>query len=107
MVSWFSAAKLKLLLALGSLMTLFLVYFVGRRNRKGEVNLAVAQRELNQVQAQHAKIEDKLGVLHARQTDIIADILAEESARIVKQNADKELSDDEVIERLRTDHLLK
>ncbi len=62
---------------LGGLALLFGVYFIGRRNRLGVVNLEVATKQLEAANAQHDKLSQQLATLHDKRTEILSDILAE------------------------------
>jgi hypothetical protein len=107
MMDWLKSMKLKLIALLSLLLSFFLVYLVGRRNRKGELRVGIAQRELELANQKHEQLEVQLNDLHNKRVDIAADILAEETARMVKQAGSKELSDDEIISRLKLDGLIK
>ncbi len=101
LASW----KAKIAAFFGVLASLALVYLIGRRNRKGEVNVEVAQRELELANTKHDKLAAQLDALHEHQTNIIADILEEETARLTASNTG--LTDEQILDRLRTDHLIK
>lgn len=90
----------------GFIASLLLIYFIGRSKRSGDVNVAIAQRELDMANKKHEKLSGQLDVLDKKRVDIVADILAEETARVVREAGNKELTDEQVIERLRTDGLL-
>lgn len=103
LASW----KAKLAAFAGFLVSLVLVYLVGRSKRGGDINVAIAQRELELANKKHDKLSTQLDTLEKKRTDIVADILAEETTRIVRASGNKELTDEQVIERLRIDGLLK
>lgn len=93
-----------LLLSLASVGMLFAVYFVGRRNRKGEVNLEVAKKELEAANAKHEQVIKQLDTLHDKRMDIVADIITEEVASAQKAGAP--ISDEDVLRRLRAHGLV-
>lgn len=99
--------KAKISAFFGLLITLVLVYFIGRSRRNGDISVAIAQRELELANKKHEKLQTQIQTLDKKRVDIVADILAEETARIHREAGNKELTDDEVIERLRTDGLLQ
>ena len=90
-------------LTVGSLGLLFIVYFVGRRNRQGEVNLEVASKELERANSKHEELSGKLKTLQEQRMDIVADIVSEATASKVKTT----ITDEEVINRLRASGLIK
>ncbi len=102
-----STWKAKIVAFFGVLASLILVYLVGRSRRNGDVNVAIARRELELANSKHEKLSGQLATLEKKQVDIVADILAEETARVAREAGNRELTDDQVIERLRTDGLLK
>ena len=91
----------------GGLALLAAVYFVGRRDRNGQVNLDIAKKELDVAIRQHQAAQKQVDELHARQVDIVADILTEETARLAQQKKTGEMSDAEIDKRLHDDGLLK
>ncbi len=91
----------------GFLASLLLVFFLGRRNRRGEVNVAVAQRELELANNQHDKLVLKMEKLNDRRADIAADIIEEETLRSLAVDGSRKLSDEEINRRLTDDHLLR
>jgi len=99
--------KAKVVAFFGLVASFLLVYFIGRSKRSGEVNVEIAKRELELANKKHEKLTAKVDALDKKRIDIVADILAEETARVAREAGNKELSDDEVIERLRVDGLLR
>lgn len=99
--------KAKIVAFFSLLVTLVLVYFIGRSRRSGEVSVAIAKRELELANKKHEKLTTQIDALDKKRVDIVADIISEETARVAREAGNKELSDDEVIERLRTDGLLQ
>lgn len=102
-----STWKAKAVAFFGFVASLLLVYFIGRSKKNGDVNVAIAQRELDLANKKHEKLSGQLDALDKKRVDIVADILSEETARVVREAGNKELTDDQVIERLRTDGLLR
>ncbi len=105
MLPWYKRAYKWLLAGLGGLAVLLAVYFTGRRDRKGEVNLQVATKELEIANAKHNKLAEQLSRLQYDRVDIITDILAEEAAAVAKANG--KVDDEEVLKRLRAHGLIK
>lgn len=99
--------KAKVVAFFGLVASLVLVYFIGRSKRNGDVNVEIAKRELELANKKHEKLTAKVDALDKKRIDIVADIIAEETARVTREAGNKELSDAEVIERLRTDGLLQ
>lgn len=99
--------KAKVVAFFGFLASLLLVYLIGRSKRNGDVNVEIAKRELELANKKHEKLTAKVDALDKKRVDIVADIIAEETARVTREAGNKELTDAEVIERLRTDGLLQ
>lgn len=102
-----SSIKAKLVAFFGLLASLALVYFIGRRNRKGEVNVAVAQRELELANKKHEQLQSRLDALETKRINIAADIIEEGTARVIKEAGNEKLTDDQVVERLRLTGIIK
>lgn len=100
--TWFSRWKVKLALLLGSLSLLFAIYFIGRRNRLGELNLEVAKRELEKADEKHKKLQQEFTILHSKRVSILSDILEHETKKLPAN-----LSDADITQRLRADGLIK
>ena len=99
--------KAKVVAFFGFIASLLLVYFIGRSKRNGDVNVAIAKRELELVNKKHEKLSSQIETLDKKRVDIVADILAEEMTRVKREAGNRELTDGQVIERLRTDGLLQ
>lgn len=105
MLTWLKELPNKVWLWLVGLGVVVTIYLLGRRTRKGEVNLEVALHELERVNRKAAGVEDKLAELRKKQVDISADIL---EAQVVANDPDySTLSDSDIDERLRKRGLIK
>ena len=89
-----------LLLSLASIALLFGVYWSGRRNRKGEVDLSIATRQLEAANEKHEQLSGKLQDLQEQRKDLIADVIEAEIIGGAK-------TPDDVLARLRKHGLVK
>ena len=107
MKEWLKAQWVKLAAGCTVLLAGVLVFFAGRYRRNGEMDFAAAKRELELNTARGAVLEKQLQANHAKQVEVVSDILAEELALSAKQKAYNELTAADVVARLRAHGLLK
>lgn len=92
---WFAAT-------LGGIVLLAGVYFMGRSKRKGDVDSAVALHELDQVNRAAAEAAAKASELKQKQTKLVGDLLIEQMRRAEEAKRTRGLTDEQVLEELRT-----
>lgn len=107
MIEWIKKQWAKLAAGWALLVLAVMVYLSGRWRRNGELDMAAAKRELELNTARGAALQKKLDDNKTKQIEVVSDILAEQLALAKKQAADKELTDEEVIARLRADGLIR
>jgi lauroyl/myristoyl acyltransferase len=101
MRAFFERFKRQILLTLAGFIGLISVYFIGRRNRKGELNLEIANRELQATIDKQKVLTQNLDKLQEQKLDIIADIAAEKLQKLAAEEKNAKLSDRDVVDRLR------
>jgi len=106
-MEWLKKQWVKLAAGVAGLALLVGVYFAGHYKRNGELDFVAAKRELELNTARGAILEKKLQDVRKKQGDIVSDILAEELLQRKRQEANRELTDDEVIAHLRAHGLIK
>ena len=106
-MEWLKRQWAKVAAGCAAIALLAVVYFVGHYKKNGELDFAAAKRELEINQARGATLEQKLQVVRKKQGEIVSDILAEELLQRKTLEANRELTDDEVIAHLRAYGLVK
>lgn len=99
--------KKQLVLTIVGLLGVLSVYLIGRRNRKGEVDLQVAEKQLNQTLDKQKALTETLNNLQKQKIDIINDIASEKLSRILIEERNAKKSDQDVIDSLRKRGLVK
>lgn len=91
-----------LVATLGGLVLLAGVYFSGRSKRKGEVDLAIATRELDRANKEHEAAQAKVIEIRTKQVRLVSDILAEQMKRLEEKKRTQGLTDEQVLDELRS-----
>lgn len=98
---FFDGFKKYIAIAMASIIGLATVYLIGRRNRKGELNLEIANRELQITIDKQKVLTQNLDKLQKQKVDIIADIATEKLQKLAAEEKNAKLSDRDIVERLR------
>lgn len=106
MTEWMKKQWAKMAAGCALLVTMVLIFAAGRYKRDGQLDLAAAKRELEMNLARGEKLEAQLTDVRGKQTRIVADILADQLALAAQKKKNQELSNEEVIARLRADGLV-
>lgn len=101
MRAFFDRFKKYIAMTVAGIIGLATVYFIGRRNRKGELNLEIANRELQATIDKQKVLTQNLDKLQKQKVDIIADIAAEKLHKLAAEEKNAKLSDRDVVDRLR------
>lgn len=97
----FERCKKWFAIGLAGLLGLIAVYFIGRRNRKGELNLEIANHELQTTIDKQKILTQDLDKLQKQKLDIITDIAAEKLTKIAIEEQNAKKSEQAVIDSLR------
>lgn len=101
LVTFLTSAWKYILTGLAVLLASVFAYFAGSARRKGEVDLKMAERELDQVNQQHEAATKQVDALHTKQVRLVSDILAEQMRRAEEVKRTKGLTDEQVLDELR------
>jgi hypothetical protein len=107
MKEWLASKWKWLTGALAVLLVAATAFLVGRRRKTGEIDLAVAQHELERAVGDGKKAEAKVFELSVKQREIAEDILREKTRRAGLETEWESLDAEEVRRRLRDLGLLK
>lgn len=86
---------------LGAIVLMASIYFAGRSRRKGDVDIALAEKELDKANQAYDASLKKTTELREKQKRLVADILAEQLARDAKSKKTAEMSNEDVDRALR------
>lgn len=108
LVKWLKAQEGKFAAVLAAIVGALFVYCLGRHNRKGELNMAVAQHELDVAMQKHQELTAQITVAAAKRQEIVADIMAEETAKaMLVKDINQSTPEAQIIDILRRDKLIK
>ncbi len=101
MKTWFANAWKWLAASLGAVVLMIGVYLTARGRRKGGIEIALAEKQLDKANKEYDASIKKTNALHEKQKRIVADILAEHLARAEQMKRTKGLTDEQVLDELR------